>query len=128
MLKRQREAAGLWGGGDPYDPDSAAYTLLHSRYIGQRGYVNMTMYRDPAVDAALDAGRRTIDQVARKAAYDAFQAAYVADPGWAFLVFLDHTYVLKDRWMGQAPQVEPHDHGLLHAVWWNLEKWTPRSA
>jgi peptide/nickel transport system substrate-binding protein len=128
MLKRQREAAGLWGGGDPYDPDSAAYTLLHSRYIGQRGYVNMTLYRDPAVDAALDAGRRTIDQIARKAAYDAFQAAYVADPGWAFLVFLDHTYVLKDRWMGQAPQVEPHDHGLLHAVWWNLEKWTPRSA
>ncbi|MBA2322703.1 MAG: ABC transporter substrate-binding protein [Pseudonocardiales bacterium] len=126
MLKRQRETAGLWGGGDPYDPDSAAYTLLNSSYIGQQGYVNMTLYRNAGVDAALDAGRRTIDPVARKTAYNAFQTAYVVDPGWAFLVFLDHTYVLKDRWTGQQPQIEPHDHGLLHAVWWNLEKWTPK--
>jgi peptide/nickel transport system substrate-binding protein len=56
MLKRQ-ETAAIWGGGDPYDPDSAAYTLLHSRYIGQPGYVNMTLYRNPAVDAALDTDR-----------------------------------------------------------------------
>ncbi|MGH3695749.1 MAG: ABC transporter substrate-binding protein [Pseudonocardiaceae bacterium] len=42
MLERQRETASIWGGGDPYDPDSAAYTLLNSRYIGEPGYVNMT--------------------------------------------------------------------------------------
>lgn len=128
MLARQKETAGIWGGGDPYDPDSAAYTLLNSSYIGQQGYVNMTLYRNADVDAALDAGRRTIDPTARKAAYDAFQTAYVADPGWAFLAFLDHTYVMKDRWDGLSPQIEPHDHGLLHAAWWNLEKWTPKRA
>lgn len=127
MLDRQQETAGLWGGGDPYDPDTAAYTLLHSRYIGQEGYVNMTHYRNAAVDAALDLGRRSNDPAVRKAAYDDFQTAYVADPGWAFLVFLDHTYVLKDRWSGLSPQIEPHDHGLLHAPWWNLEKWTPKA-
>ncbi len=128
MLKRQREAANLWGGGDPYDPDSAAYTLLHSRYAGQEGYVNMTLYRNPQVDASLDAGRTSLDPAARKAAYNTFQTAYVADPGWAFLVFINHTYVLRDKWSGQVEQVEPHDHGLLHAVWWNLESWTPKSA
>jgi peptide/nickel transport system substrate-binding protein len=126
MLQRQRESAGIWGGGDPYDPDTASYTLLHSRYAGQPGYVNMTLYRNADVDAALDTGRRSLDPAARKQAYTDFQKAYVADPAWAFLVFLDHTYVVRDRWDGQAEQVEPHDHGLVHAVWWNLERWTPK--
>lgn len=126
MLQRQQEAASLWGGGDPYDPDTAAYTLLHSRYAGQDGYVNMTLYRNPSVDTALDTGRRALDPAARKQAYTDFQQAYLADPGWAFLVFLDHTYVLRDKWNGQVEQVEPHDHGLVHAVWWNLERWTPK--
>ncbi len=126
MLQRQEEAASVWGGGDPYDPDTAAYTLLHSRYAGQPGYLNMTLYRNAAVDAALDTGRRSLDPATRKQAYTDFQRAYTEDPGWAFLVFLDHTYVLRDRWDGQVEQVEPHDHGLVHAVWWNLERWTPK--
>ncbi|HSV65692.1 MAG TPA: ABC transporter substrate-binding protein [Mycobacteriales bacterium] len=128
MLKRQRETAAIWGGGDPYDPDSATYTLLSSRYIGQPGYVNMTLYRNPTVDAALDTGRRSLDSGARKRAYADFQTAYVADPGWAFLVFLDHTYVIRDWWTGQVEQVEPHDHGLVHALWWNLEDWVPKPS
>ena len=127
MLQRREEAAAVWGGGDPYDPDTAAYTLLHSRYAGQDGYVNMTLYKNSTVDIALDTARRSLDPAARKKAYDEFQKAYSADPGWAFLVFLDHTYVLRDRWNGQETQVEPHDHGLVHAVWWNLERWTPKS-
>ncbi|CAL9467149.1 Oligopeptide-binding protein AppA [Actinosynnema sp. ALI-1.44] len=127
MLQRQREAAAIWGGGDPYDPDTAAYTLLHSKYAGQDGYVNMTLYRNPAVDTALDTARRSLDPATRKQAYTDFQKAYVADPAWAFLVFLDHTYVLRDKWDGRQTQVEPHDHGLVHAAWWNLEKWTPKS-
>jgi peptide/nickel transport system substrate-binding protein len=115
----------LWGGGDPYDPDSAAYTLLHSRYADAGGYVNMTRYRSPAVDAALDTGRRAADPAARRSAYLNFQKAYVADPGWAFLVFLNHAYVVRDGWTGTRPMVEPHDHGLIHGPWWNLEEWAP---
>jgi peptide/nickel transport system substrate-binding protein len=126
MLQRQKEAASIWGGGEPYDPDTAAYTLLHSRYAGQQGYVNMTLYKNSTVDSALDTGRRSLDPAVRKQAYLDFQQAYVDDPGWAFLVFLDHTYVLRDKWTGQETQVEPHDHGLVHAVWWNLERWTPK--
>jgi len=127
MLQRRKEAAAVWGGGDPYDPDTAAYTLLHSRYAGQSGYVNMTLYRNSTVDTALDTARRSLDPAARKKAYDDFQTAYAADPAWAFLVFLDHTYVVRDKWNGQETQVEPHDHGLVHAVWWNIERWTPKS-
>ncbi|SEQ87713.1 peptide/nickel transport system substrate-binding protein [Lentzea xinjiangensis] len=126
MLQRRGEAASVWGGGEPYDPDTAAYTLLHSRYAGQQGYVNMTLYRNSTVDTALDTGRRSLDPGVRKQAYQDFQRAYVNDPGWAFLVFLDHTYVLRDKWNGQETQVEPHDHGLVNAVWWNLERWTPK--
>ena len=87
----------------------------------------MTLYRNSTVDTALDTARRSLDPAVRKKAYLDFQQAYSADPGWAFLVFLDHTYVVRDRWSGQETQVEPHDHGLVHAVWWNLERWTPKS-
>jgi len=127
MLEQRRTSAGIWGGGDPYDPDSAAYSLLHSRFADAGGYVNMTRYRNRAVDAALDAGRRSADPAARQQAYRDFQHAFVADPGWAFLVFLDHTYVVRDRWTGLQDQVEPHDHGFIHGPWWNIEDWQPAS-
>lgn len=128
MLERAKTTAGLWGGGDPFDPDSAAYSLLHSKFAGAGGYVNMTQYRDARVDAALDAGRRAKEPPARQAAYRDFQTAFVADPGWAFLVFLDHTYVVKDGWTGLADQVEPHDHGFIHGPWWNIETWKPTGS
>ncbi|ALG12534.1 ABC transporter substrate-binding protein [Kibdelosporangium phytohabitans] len=126
ILKRQKEAAAIWGGGDPYDPDSAAYTLLHSRYSGQPGYVNMTLYNNSQVDAALDTARKSLDPAVRKQSYRDFQKVFTGDPGWAFLVFLDHTYVMRDKWNGIESQVEPHDHGMVHAVWWNLEHWSPK--
>jgi peptide/nickel transport system substrate-binding protein len=128
MLARRATTAGLWGGGDPYDPDSAAYTLLHSKYISEQGYVNMTRYRDPVVDRTLDQGRRAPTTAERQRAYRAFQEQYMRDPAWAFLVFLDHTYVLRDKWTGLQAQVEPHDHGLIHGPWWNLEAWTPKAS
>lgn len=128
MLEQRQTAAGLWGGGDPYDPDTASYSLLHSKFADAGGYVNMTRYDNPAVDAALDTGRTSNDPAVRSQAYRAYQEAFVAEPGWAFLVFLNHTYVLRGDYGGLRPQVEPHDHGLIHGPWWNLEEWTPASS
>lgn len=128
MLEQRQTAAGLWGGGDPYDPDTASYSLLHSKFADAGGYVNMTRYDDPAVDAALDTGRTSDDPAVREQAYRDYQEAFVDDPGWAFLVFLDHTYVLRGDYGGLEPQVEPHDHGLIHGPWWNVEQWTPRTS
>lgn len=128
MLERRTTTAGVWGGGDPYDVDSASYSLLHSRFADTGGYVNMTRYRNPAVDAALDAGRRAGTMPERTRAYREFQRSFVADPGWAFLVFLDHTYVVRDGWTGIDPMVEPHDHGFVHGPWWNIETWKPAAS
>jgi peptide/nickel transport system substrate-binding protein len=127
MLARSGTDAALWGGGDPYDVDTAAYSLLHSRFVEEDGFVNMTGYRNPTVDAALDRGRTSADPAVRSAAYRDLQQAFVDDPGWAFLAFLDHTYVLRGAWTGLREQVEPHDHGLIHGPWWNLEEWAPAS-
>jgi peptide/nickel transport system substrate-binding protein len=86
----------------------------------------MTLYQNSQVDTALDTARKSLDPAVRKQSYRDFQKAFVDDPGWAFLAFLDHTYVMRDKWNGVAEQVEPHDHGMVHAVWWNLEHWSPK--
>ena len=121
--------AGLLGGGDlPYDPDPQIYSTLHSSYarpgVGSP-YDNASGYVNPVVDAALDAARRTTDPDERAAQYRSVQSAYVADPGYVMLVFLDHTYVSRDtEYTGSTPILEPHSHGASWGPWWNLREWT----
>jgi len=115
----------LLGDGSPFDPDLRAYSMLHSSYAGN-GFNNPGGYNNPQVDAALDAARRTTDQAQRVAAYRAMQRAYLEDPGMVFLVFLDHTYVLREGWEGYQSVIEPHNHGVTWGPWWNIEDWTPR--
>ncbi|WP_461296882.1 ABC transporter substrate-binding protein [Streptomyces harbinensis] len=116
----------LSGGGNPTDPDFELYGLLHSTLAGD-GWNNMGRYANPAVDAQLDLGRRSADPAARATAYDTVQREFAADPGYTFLTHIDHVYVMKDDWDGVTTQVEPHDHGLGHGPWWNVEKWRIRS-
>nr|P06109.1 RecName: Full=Protein XP55; Flags: Precursor [Streptomyces lividans]CAA68337.1 unnamed protein product [Streptomyces lividans] len=87
------------------DPDFGLYTLLHSTLAGD-GFNNMAHYANPAVDEALDAGRRSQDPKVRAAAYREIQKALVADPGYTFLTHIDHLYVLADRWDGLTTQLE----------------------
>ena len=112
----------------PYDPDPQIYSTLHSSYA-QAGigspYDNASGYVNPAVDAALDAARRTTDLDERAAQYRSIQSAYVADPGYVMLVFLDHTYVSRNtEYTGSTPILEPHSHGASWGPWWNLREWT----
>ncbi len=123
---RLGQDAVVLAGGRPFDPDLTAYPLLHSSYAAN-GYNNPGSYANPEVDAALDAGRHTTDPGQRAVAYKQFQRAYTADPGMVFLAFLDHTYVLRDRWQGYQEVVDPHTHGLTWGPWWNLPSWTPIS-
>ncbi|MEV8116819.1 ABC transporter substrate-binding protein [Streptomyces xiamenensis] len=115
----------LSGGGDPADPDFELYGLLASSLAGD-GWNNMGHYDNPAVDAQLDLGRRSADPAERSAAYDAVQREFAADPGYTFLTHIDHMYVMRDAWENVTTQVEPHDHGLGHGPWWNVEEWTIR--
>ncbi|MEV6119377.1 ABC transporter substrate-binding protein [Streptomyces sp. NPDC052077] len=115
----------LAGFGSIGDPDFGLYTLLHSTLAGD-GYNNMPRYTNPAVDRALDDGRRTRDTAARKAAYDTVQRELAKDPGYTFLTHLEHVYVLADRWKDLTTQVEPHEHGFSSGPWWNVEDWKPQ--
>ncbi|MFE7419978.1 ABC transporter substrate-binding protein [Rhodococcus sp. NPDC057529] len=125
------DATLLGGGDEPYDPDTQAYDTLDSRFIAPGVgsiYDNASDYSNPAVDAALDSGRRNLAPQARDRDYQDMQAAYVADPGYVFLVFLDHTYVARDSgWAMSGPVLEPHSHGVTWGPWWSLQSWTRRS-
>jgi peptide/nickel transport system substrate-binding protein len=122
---RMDHDAVLAGGGAPGDPDFDQYLLLMSSLAGD-GFNNMARYDNPAVDKALEAGRRSGKKSERKAAYDTVQRELVKNPGYTFLTHIDHVYVVNDRWDGLTTQVEPHDHGLASGPWWNIEDWTPK--
>ncbi|MFB8249408.1 ABC transporter substrate-binding protein [Streptomyces sp. NPDC055952] len=121
---RMKDTAVLAGFGSTGDPDFGLYTLLHSSLAGD-GFNNMARYDNPAVDRALDDGRRSQDPAERKSAYDKLQRALVRDPGYTFLTHIDHLYVLADRWDGLSTQLEPHEHGFASGPWWNIEDWQP---
>jgi peptide/nickel transport system substrate-binding protein len=114
------------GGGSPFDPDLVAYPLLHSSYGGD-GFNNPASYANPEVDAGLEAARSAADPTERVAAVRAWQRAYAAAPGFVFLTFLDHSYVVRERWDGYVQVVDPHTHGTTWGPWWNVEDWTPRA-
>lgn len=122
---RMKDDAVLAGGGSTGDPDFGLYTLLHSSLAGN-GFNNMGRYDNPAVDEALDTGRRSRDEATRKKAYDTLQRELVKNPGSTFLTHIDHVYVLADRWEGLTTQMEPHEHGFASGPWWNLEDWQPK--
>lgn len=129
---RAGQDAILLGGGDtPYDVDSQIYKALHSSYPAAGAfYDNPSQYANPEMDAALHAGRTTVDPAARVEAYQHVQELYVADPSMVLLVFLDHTYVQKasvgDEWDGLDTMLEPHEHGTAWGPWVDIDQWTRR--
>ncbi|MBL1073658.1 ABC transporter substrate-binding protein [Nocardia sp. 2] len=124
----ERDGILLGGGDEPYDPDTQAYKTLHSSYLRPEVgsvYDNASRHANPAFDALLDKARRSTDPAERAAAYREVQTAYIGDPGYVFLVFLDHTYVAKDSgWTMSGPVLEPHAHGVTWGPWWSLQTWT----
>ncbi|MDX6742681.1 ABC transporter substrate-binding protein [Actinocorallia sp. A-T 12471] len=112
----------LAGGGAGFDPDFDLYPSLYSK-LGGDGWNNMPHYANGAVDRALEIGRESGDETERKLAYETVQDEFAKDPGYAFLTFIDHVYVMADGYADLTTQVEPHDHGLAGGPWWNLEDW-----
>ncbi|MEV0248712.1 ABC transporter substrate-binding protein [Nocardia sp. NPDC050712] len=126
-----RDGILLGGGDEPYDPDTQAYKTLHSSYLKPEvgsPYDNASRHANPAFDTLLDKARRSTDANERAAAYRDLQTAFVADPSYVFLVFLDHVYVAEDSgWSTSGPVLEPHSHGVTWGPWWSLQTWTRRS-
>ncbi|WP_217995615.1 ABC transporter substrate-binding protein [Sanguibacter suarezii] len=121
----------LGGGDEPFDADTQAYDALSSVYVTPGVgsiYNNASDYTNAAVDAGLETGRHSLDADERSAAYRDVQTAYVEDPGYVFLVFLDHTYVSKDSgWTMSGQVLEPHAHGVTWGPWWSLQTWSRQS-
>lgn len=109
----------LVGFGDPFDPDTALYSIVRSG-TALGGYHNET------VDTALDTGRAATDPAERATAYRKFQRAWVTAPGMVVLTAPNHTYVMRESWDGYQPVVDAASADATWGAWWNLEDWTPR--
>jgi peptide/nickel transport system substrate-binding protein len=124
--KRQDKGAVEFGYGTPYDPDIELYTLFHSKFAtgDEDFFTNYPKLRNPAIDAALDAERSTLDQGQRREDFVALQEELAKDATWLWLVRLRHVVAISKRVKGIDPQVEPHAHGFSRGTSWNLEEWT----
>ncbi|SDE84481.1 peptide/nickel transport system substrate-binding protein [Blastococcus fimeti] len=102
-----------WGSLDPTE----MYNLYSSTQAGVE-YWNPGFYTDPDVDAHLEAAMTATDPAAaeehwRAAQYDGEGTGFgpSGDAAWAWLVNLDHTYVVDGCLDLGAPRIEPHGHG-----------------
>ncbi len=108
------------GWGTPYQPDTSLYAPFHSSEVLAAGGSNYGSYADPAVDAALDAGRAASDDATEKAAYTRFQQAIVADPPYLWLTYLQAVNAFPAAFTGPTGRtLEHHGYGLFH----NAETW-----
>lgn len=99
IKKRDFEAIILgWGLGN--DPDQ--YIIWHSSQTGP-DELNHVTYRNPRVDALLEAGRRTLDQGKRKAIYREFQEILAEDQPVVFLYVPEALPVVASRIHGVRP-------------------------
>lgn len=97
-----------WGSHDPYE----MYTLYKSDLAGIESN-NPGHYANDDVDAELDAALTATTQDEATKHWKAAQAPFAgtADAPWAWLVNLEHTYVVDDCLDLGEPRIEPHGHG-----------------
>ncbi|MFV0244961.1 MAG: ABC transporter substrate-binding protein [Qingshengfaniella sp.] len=97
-----------FGSHSPYE----LYSLYASE-LGGIGYMNPTYYRNPQVDAlfakAQDAS--SLEAAVPYWAQAAAQYGVQGDNAWAWLVNLDHVYMVNSCLALGEPQIEPHEHG-----------------
>ena len=97
-----------WGSHDATE----MFNLYSSAQAGVELW-NPGLYRNPAVDAELDAAMAATDPERATAHWKAAQKAFgpAGDAAWAWLVNLDHTYYTDACLDLGRLQVEPHGHG-----------------
>jgi peptide/nickel transport system substrate-binding protein len=108
------------GWGTPYHPDTSLFGPFHSSQVLAEGGSNLGSYVNPAVDAALEAGKVAQDEAAEVAAYTQFQEAIAADPPYVWLVYLRALNAFPADFVGPTERtLEHHGYGLF----WNVETW-----
>jgi peptide/nickel transport system substrate-binding protein len=121
IRKKDYEAIILgWGLG--LDPDQ--YDIWHSSQTGP-DQLNHISYKNPEVDALLEAGRRTFDEAKRKAIYGKFQDLMAEEQPVVFLYVPDALPVVSSRVQGIAPAAAGISYNFIK--WYvpqNLQRYT----
>ncbi|MEW6458791.1 MAG: ABC transporter substrate-binding protein [Bacillota bacterium] len=101
-----------WGSHDPLE----MYNVYHGKNRGV-GWYNTGFYHNPVVDAYMDkAMTQTREEEAlaywKKAQWDGSTGLSAkGDAPWAWLVNLDHCYLVREDLDIGAPRIQPHGHG-----------------
>ncbi|WP_458125535.1 ABC transporter substrate-binding protein [Paenibacillus sp. Z3-2] len=112
-----------WGSHDPIE----TYNLYSSTHKGE-GYYNVGLYSNPVVDSWMEkALQATSEEEAlpfwQKAEWDGTTGfSYQGDASWAWLVNIDHLYLVTNGLNIGEQQIHPHGHGW--PVTSNLEEWS----
>jgi peptide/nickel transport system substrate-binding protein len=116
-----------WGSFDPYE----MVALYSSKYRGF-GYYNSGFYSNPQVDAWLERALRATDENEaqeywRQAQWDGSTGPSAqGDAAWAWLVNLDHLYLVREDLDIGDPGIQPHGHGWPITA--NIAEWAWRHA
>ncbi|CAM3905522.1 ABC transporter substrate-binding protein [Mesobacillus zeae] len=111
-----------WGSHDPHE----MYNLYSSKYAGI-DYNNTGFYKNETVDEYLEKALSTTDmnesmEYWKKAQWDGNTGlSGKGDAPWAWLVNIDHLYLVKDRLDIGKQRIQPHTHGW--PLTYNIEEW-----
>ncbi len=114
-----------WGAHDP----SEIYALYHGSFAGVDWY-NPGFYRNPVVDAHLDAAQGSADFASSLPEWKAAQwdgttgFGAKGDASWAWMVNIVHSYWISDCLDIGPLQIEPHGHGYPITQGLPSWKWT----
>ena len=79
-------------------------------------------YSNDLADRYLLRARQTDDTAARAEAYDRFQEVLAEDPPFAFLCYIDASYVANSSIRGIDEDTVMGHHGV--GIFWNAADWT----
>ncbi|MEZ3486349.1 MAG: ABC transporter substrate-binding protein [Lachnospiraceae bacterium] len=111
------QMAYLIGWGSPFDADDHTYKVF-----GTDKGANYSGYSNGQVDQYLTEARRSDDPAVRAEAYDKFQEELAKDPAFAFICYVDASYVADARMKGIEPETVMGHHGV--GIFWNITEWT----
>ena len=88
-----------------------------------RPSTNPAAMRSPAVDAALEAGRNTLEREQRKQAYGRLQQALREDGSYLHLAQRPVAVVVSSKVSGLEPRLMGSPHAAVRGLFWGVEKW-----
>ena len=82
---------------------------------------NYSSYSNTGVDQYLLEARQTDDPELRAEAYDKFQVELAKDPAYAFICYVDASYVADAKIRGIEEDTVMGHHGV--GIFWNVTQW-----